>query len=70
MLRGAYLVLVLGVSNNSPIPGYLILIKTFNHIMLLNPKHVSNLPFYVAKINGILLNLLKERNNKPRQYGY
>ena len=56
MLCGAYLVLVLGVLNNSPNTGYLTWIKTFNHVMLLKQKHVSTLPFYVAIINGTLPN--------------
>ena len=30
--------------------------KTYNHVMLSNLKHVSNLSSYVAIINGILKN--------------
>ena len=48
-----YLVVVLGVLNKYPNPGYLIWIKPSNQVMLSNPKHVSNLPYYVAIINGI-----------------
>ena len=66
MLCNAYLVLVLGVLNNSSIPGYLTWIKPYNHVMLLNPKNVSTLPYYVAIINSIFakLNFLKE-TTKP-----
>ena len=48
-----YLVLVLGVLNNSSNPGQLVRIKTSNKVMLSNPKHVSTLPSYVAIINDI-----------------
>ena len=54
VLCNTYLVLVIGVLKNSTIPGYLIGIKTYNHVMLSNPKHVSTLPSYVAVLNGIL----------------
>ena len=30
--------------------------KTYNHVMLSNPKHVSTLPYYVATINDIFPN--------------
>ena len=65
MICDAYLVLVLGVLNNSPNPGYLTWIKPYNHAMLSNPKHVSTLPSYVAIINGIFdkLNFFKETKN-------
>ena len=67
VLYDAYLMLVLGVLKNSPNPGRLTWIKPSNHVMLLNPKHVSNIPSYVAIINSILPNRLKKRNSKPRQ---
>ena len=52
MICSSSLVLALGVVNNSPIPGYLTAIKPYNHVILLNPKHVSTLPSYVDIING------------------
>ena len=57
--------LVLGVMNNSTNPGYLNWIKTYNHVMLLNPKHVSTLPSYVDIINGIFskIDFLTETTN-------
>ena len=30
--------------------------KPYNHVMLSNPKHVSNLPSYMSIINGIFPN--------------
>ena len=61
----AYLVLVLGLLNNSPNPGYLTYIKPSNHIMLSNPKHVSTLPSYVDIINGTFskIDFLTETTN-------
>ena len=56
VICNAYLVLVLGLLKNSPIPGYLTWIKPYNHVMLSNPKHVSTLPSYVAIINDIFPN--------------
>ena len=56
VLCNAYLVLVLGMLDKYPIPGYLTGIKPYNHVMLSNPNHVSNIPYYVAIINGILPN--------------
>ena len=53
VICGAYLVLVMGVLNNSPNPGHLTWIKPSNHVMLSNQKHVSTLPSYVDIINGI-----------------
>ena len=55
-----------GCVEKSPIPGYLAQIKPSNHVMLLNPKHVSTLPSYGDIINGIFpkLNFLKDRT-KP-----
>ena len=58
MLCNKNLVLVLGVLKNSPKPGYLAWIKLSNHVMVSNPKHVSNLPYYVAIINVIFPNWL------------
>ena len=57
--------LVLGVLSNSPNPGYLTWIKPYNHVMLSNQKHVSNLLSYVDIINGIFpkLNFKKETTN-------
>ena len=69
VLCKSYLVLVLGVLNNSPIPGYLTWIKPYNHVMLSNPKHVSTIPYHVAIINDIFPNLLLKRNNKTRRDG-
>ena len=37
-------------------PGNLTWIKPYNHVMLLNHKHVTNLQSYMAIINGILPN--------------
>ena len=66
----AYLVFVLVVINNSPIPGYLTWIKPYNHVMLSDSKHVSNLPYYVAIINGIFAKIgFFIRNIKPRRCG-
>ena len=56
MLYNSYLVLVLCVLNNSQIHVYLTYIKTYKHVMLSNPKHVSALPSYVAIINGMFPN--------------
>ena len=56
MICDAYLVLVLGVLNNSPINGDLTWIKPYNHVMLSDPKYVSTLPSYVAIMNGIFTN--------------
>ena len=57
--------IVLGALNNSKIPGYLTWIKTYNHVMLSNPKHISTPPFYVDIINGIFPHLIfnKETTN-------
>ena len=44
--------------------------KPYNHIMLLNLKNASTLPYYVAIINGILPNLLFKKKQKNRRYGY
>ena len=63
MLCDTYLVLVLGVLNNSPIPGYLTGIKTYNHVKLSNQKYVSALPSYVAIINGIFSKLTWKKKN-------
>ena len=65
MICYKHLLLVLGVLNNSLIPGYLTWIKPYNHVMLLNPKHVITLPYYVAIINSIFdkLALKKETIN-------
>ena len=43
VLCGAHFVLVLGVLDNSPNPGYLTWIKPSDHVMLSNQKHVSTL---------------------------
>ena len=56
VLCNAYLVLVIGVLNNSPNPGYPNWIKPSNHVILSNLKHVGTLPSYVAIINGLLKN--------------
>ena len=68
MLCDAYLVLVLGVLNNSTIPGYLTWIKPYNHIILSNLKHVSTLPYYVTILNGIFSNFFffKETTNSDK----
>ena len=58
MLCESYLVLILGVLIKSPIPGYLTWIKSYNLVMLLNPKHVSTLPSYVAIISGIFVDVI------------
>ena len=34
-----------GCVEKSPIPGYITGIKTYNHVMLSNPKHVNTLPY-------------------------
>ena len=57
VLYHAFIVLVLGLLKNSPIPGYPTWIKAYNHNMLSNTKHVSTLPSYVDIINGIFPNL-------------
>ena len=64
VLCDGYLVLVLGLLNNYPIPGDLTWIKTYNHVMLSNPKNISNLPFYVDILNGIFT-ILTEKEKKP-----
>ena len=56
MLCNAYFVIVMGVLNNSPIPGYLTWIKPYNHVILSKPKNVSTLPSYVAILNGTFTN--------------
>ena len=66
MLCDAYLGLVLGVLNNYPIPGQITWIIPYNHVMLYNPKHVSNLPAYVDIINGIFFKLaFKKETTNP-----
>ena len=66
VLFDAYLVLVLGVLNNSSNPGYLTWIKPYNHVMLSNPKHASTLPSYVAIINGFIVKLyIKKETINP-----
>ena len=66
MLCEAYILLVLGVLNNYPIPGYLTCIKSSNHVMLSNQKHVSTLQYYVAIINGKFAKLNKKNETtKP-----
>ena len=66
MLCEAFIDLVLNVLNNFPIPGYLIGIKNYNHVILLNLKHVITLPSYVAIINRIFLKLtFKKETTNP-----
>ena len=57
VLCGAYLVLVMGVLNNYPIPGYLTCIRPYKHVMLSNQKYESTLPYDAAIINGIFSKL-------------
>ena len=59
----------MGLLNNYPIPGYLTGIKTYNHVILLDQKHVSTLPPYVAIINGIFQNWpLKKKQKTQKRY--
>ena len=66
VLCGASLVIVLGVSNNSPNPVCLTWIKLSNYVMLSNRKHVSTLSSYVAIINGIFPNPLKKKKQQTQ----
>ena len=67
VLCDAYLVSVLGIFNNSSIPGCLTWIRPYNHVTLPNPKHVSTFPSNVPIINSIFAKLTKKINKKPRQ---
>ena len=64
MLCDTYLVLVLGMLNNSPNTGYLTWIQPYNYVMLSNPKHVSTLPSYMTIINGIFARLTFKKKDK------
>ena len=66
VLCASYLVLVMGLLNNFPIPGYLTWIKTYSHVMLSNPTHVSTIPYYVAIINDIFPNWLLKKKQQTQ----
>ena len=56
----------MGVLNNYRNPCYLNWIKTYNIIMLFNPKHVIALPSYMSIRNGIFDKFaLKKETKKP-----
>ena len=69
MLFDSYLLLVLGLLNNSQMPSYLNWIKPSNHVMISNPKHVSTLLSYVVIINGIFPNwIFKKKQQTQTQW--